>query len=82
MELEHEVENTLKVNCAIGAPEFYFVGLENNRVLVFSTYGHALVKTVITKRSPISMTVLDNRLCVVGLKNHAFTSINYRDEFK
>ena len=82
MEMEHESKNDMKVNCAVGTPEFYFVGLEQNRVLVFSTYGHDLVKTVLTKRAPISMTILDNRLCIVGLRNHAYTSINYRNEFK
>ena len=82
MELEHETKNDFKVNCAVGTPEFYFVGLENNRVLCFATYGHEVVQTVLTKRTPISMTILDNRLCIVGLKNHAYTSINYRNEFK
>ena len=35
-----------------------------------------------TKRAPISMTILDKRLCVVGLRRHAFTSINFANEFK
>ena len=28
------------------------------------------------------MTILDKRLCVVGLRKHAFTSINFAAEFK
>ena len=28
------------------------------------------------------MTILDKRLCVVGLRKHAFASINFAAEFK
>ena len=59
--------------------QYYFVGLENCEVLVFLSYGHNLVRKIQTKRAPISMCLLDSRLVVVGLKNHAFTVINYKD---
>ena len=50
--------------------------------LVFSHKTHELVKTVLTKRAPISMAIVDNRLCVVGLRKHAYTSINFLNDFK
>ena len=31
-----------------------------------------------TRRAPISMCIVDKRLCVVGCRNHAFTSINFK----
>ena len=79
MTMERETQNEENVNCAIGSMQYYFVGLENCEVLVFLSYGHNLVRKIQTKRAPISMCLLDSRLVVVGLKNHAFTVINYKD---
>ena len=28
------------------------------------------------------MTILDKRLCIVGMRNHAFTAINFKNQFK
>ena len=28
------------------------------------------------------MTILDKRLCIVGMKNHAFTAINFKNQMK
>ena len=82
MQVVKEHPNEFKVNCAAGCNDYYFVGLENNRILVFSSHSHDLMKSVLTKRPPISMTIVDKRLCVVGLRNHAYTSINFADDFK
>ena len=35
-----------------------------------------------TRRAPISMAIVDKRLCVVGLRQHAFTAINFLNNFK
>jgi hypothetical protein len=35
-----------------------------------------------TKRAPISMTIVDKRVLVCGLKNHAFTAINFKENFR
>ena len=47
---ETEIENTFKVTCAAGCSDYYFIGLENNRILVHRTAGHQHVKTLMTKR--------------------------------
>ena len=79
MTMEQETKNEEIVNCAVGTMQYYFVGLESCEVLVFLSYGNNLVRRLTTKRAPISMSLLDNRLVVVGLKNHAFTVINYKN---
>ena len=40
MQIETEIENAFKVTCATGCSEYYFIGLENNRILVHRTIGH------------------------------------------
>ena len=35
-----------------------------------------------TKRSPLSMCILDKRICIVGMRNHAFTAINFKNDMK
>ena len=82
MQILKEHPNQFEVNCAAGSDDYYFVGLENNRILIFSNHSHEIIKTVMTKRAPISMTILDKRLCVVGLRKHAYTSINFLNDFK
>lgn len=82
MQIVKEHENDVQVNCAAGSDDYYFVGLENNRILVYSTHGHELRRTLMTKRPPISMAIVDKRLCVVGLRKHAYTSINFLNDFK
>ena len=82
MQVVKEHANEFGVNCASGCADYYFVGLENNRILIFSSHSHDLVKTVMTRRPPISMTIVDKRLCVVGCRNHAYTSINFLNDFK
>ena len=82
MTLEAEIQNQFKVNCAVGCSEYYFIGLDNNRILVHRTAGHQHVKTLLTKRAPLTMAILDKRLCIVGMRNHAFTAINYKNNFK
>ena len=82
MQVLKEHPNQFEVNCAAGSDDYYFVGLENNRILIFSMHSHEVIKTVMTKRAPISMTIVDKRLCVVGLRKHAYTSINFLNDFK
>ena len=82
MQVVKEHANEFQVNCAAGSNDYYFVGLENNRILVFSSHSHDLVKTIMTRRAPISMTIVDKRLCVVGLRQHAYTTINFLNDFK
>ena len=82
MRIIKEHSNQFQVNCAASCDDYYFVGLENNRILVFSMHSHEEIKTIMTKRAPISMTILDKRLCVVGLRKHAYTSINFLNDFK
>lgn len=72
-----------QVNCAVGCSEFYFLGLASNQILIFKTQTHERVKTLTTRRAPVSMCIVDKRICVVGCRNHAFTSINFKtSEFK
>jgi len=84
MEVIHRWENSNKerIMCAVGAKEFYFVGTDKNKVLVFDTQTNELVNTVLTRRTPISMTLLNKRVCVVGCADHAFTAINFKNNFK
>ena len=82
MQIVKEIANQFQVNCATGYNDYYFIGLESNRVLIFSSHTHELLKTVMTRRPPISMTIVDKRLCVVGLRQHAFTAINFMNDFK
>ena len=82
MQIVKEISNAFQVNCAVGTNEYYFIGLENNRILIYSVHNHELVKTVMTRRPPISMAIVDKRLCVIGLRKHAFTVINFVHEFK
>lgn len=82
MQVVKETPNQFQVNCAAGCNDYYFVGLESNRVLIFSSHNHELLKTLITRRPPISMAIVDKRLCVVGLRQHAFTAINFLNDFK
>ena len=82
MTILKEHANQFQVNCSASCNDYYFVGLENNRILIFSMHSHELLKTVVTKRAPISMTIVDKRLCMVGLRKHAYTSINFLNDFK
>lgn len=62
--------------------EYFFFGLTENRVLVYDPETFAVIHTLTTKRPPVSMAVVDKRILVCGLKNHAFTAINFKDGFK
>ena len=68
MQVVKEHQNEFQVNCAVGCDDYYFVGLENKRILVYSTHTHDLMKTLMTRRAPVSMAIVDKRLCMVGLR--------------
>ena len=40
MQVEAEIQNQFTVNCAVGNSDYYFIGLDNNRILVHRTMGH------------------------------------------
>lgn len=82
MKLITTISNTSEVMCAAGAKEYIFVGLAGKRVMIIDANTYQIAKLAMTKRDPISMTILDKRLCVCGLKNHAWTSFNFKNDFK
>ena len=35
-----------------------------------------------TKRATVSMTIVDKRILICGLKNHAFTAVDFKNRFE
>ena len=41
-----------------------------------------MVHTIMTKRATVSMTIVDKRILICGLKNHAFTAVDFKNRFE
>lgn len=75
--IEREFTIAGSINCVACSSEFLFFGLVGTRVLVYSADKYEQVHFIFTKRPPISMAIVDKRILVCGLKNHAFTAVDF-----
>jgi hypothetical protein len=82
LQTEHEITVVGPVNCVCHSADLLFLGLASSQVLVYILPELKQVYSTLTKRPPVSMTVVDKRVLVCGLKNHAFTLIDFKNNFK
>ena len=80
--MEREFTISGIVTCLISATDYLFFGLASNKIVVYDLEDFVHTNTLLTKRTPISMAIVDRKILVCGLKNHAYTAINFRDDFK
>ena len=80
--MEFEFSLSGSINCIACSSEYLFFGMAANRVLVFNPDKFEQVHYFYTKRPPISMTIVDKRILICGLKNHAFTAVDFRNDFQ
>ena len=77
-----EFSVTGSINCLCNSAEYLFFGMMQNKILVFDPDSFTQLQFIMTKRPPISMTIVDKQVLVCGLKNHAFTAINFKENFR
>ena len=71
------------VTCAAGAKDYFFLGIyDPSSINIYELETYQLVKTVNVRRPPVSMTILNKKYVLCGLKNHAFTTLNIHNNFK